>query len=61
MELSQFTGPATVVALLLAAVGAVVCIVHPETLSFSDYLDQMKFLIGGLAVGRGIAVAGKGS
>ena len=51
---------ATIVALLLAAVGAVICIVHPETLTFDAYLDDMKFLIGGLAVGRGLAVAKRG-
>lgn len=46
---------ATIVSLLLAVVGALVVIIQPETLDFSTYLDDMKFLIGGLAVGRGIA------
>jgi hypothetical protein len=58
MDLST-ANVATVVSLLVAAVGAFVVVVHPETLSFSEYLDDIKFLIGGLAVGRGLASAGR--
>lgn len=50
---------ATIAALLMAVVGAIVVVVHPETLSFDQYLEQMKFLFGGLAVGRGLASAGR--
>jgi hypothetical protein len=58
MELST-ANVATILVLLLAAVGAVVVITNPDTLSFQDYLEQMKVLVGGLAVGRGIAAAGR--
>lgn len=56
MDLST-ANVATIVSLLLAAAGAIVVIVHPETLTFDQYFENMKFLIGGLAIGRGIAAA----
>lgn len=48
---------ATLVAVLLVLAGCVIAIVHPETLSFSQLLDDAKYLIGLLAVGRGLAAA----
>lgn len=54
-------GPATVllvlVAVIVVAVGGVVTITHPETLSFSDYLDDLKqlgFAIAGLGGARAL-------
>ena len=49
------------IVVLVAGVGGVIVIVHPETLSFSDYADKLKDLaigVGILGVGRGIASAG---
>lgn len=46
---------ATFLVVVLALVGGVVTIVHPETLSFSTYLDKLGPYVAGLAVGRGIA------
>lgn len=46
-------GPLTVLIVILvtaAAVGGlVVCVVHPETLDFKQYLDDLKTLVLGLA------------
>lgn len=54
-------GPATVLivvaALIILAIGGIVVIVHPETLSFADYLDKVwKFAlaVAGLGAARGI-------
>jgi hypothetical protein len=59
-------GPATVLAVLLAGivtvVGGVVTVAHPETLSFAQYLADLKTTlvgVGVLAVGRGIHLAGQ--
>lgn len=49
----------TIIAVILALAGAVVVIVNPASLSFEEYLDAMKWLLGFLAVGRGIATLGK--
>jgi hypothetical protein len=61
-------GPVTIILVLVASIaaiaGAVVTIVHPETLSFNDYLDQLaKFAgaLGLLGIGRGIHHAAKES
>lgn len=58
MDLST-ANVATILTLVLVVVGAVTVITNPQTLSFADYLDQMKVLVGGLAIGRGIMAAGK--
>lgn len=54
-------GPATVlvvgIALIVVAAGAVVCIVNPDALSFSEYTERLAWLgasAGGLAIGRGV-------
>lgn len=48
---------ATILAVIVAVAGAVVAAVGH--LTFAQYLDAMKWLIGLLAVGRGVGVAGK--
>jgi hypothetical protein len=45
---------ATILIVIVAIAGAVVTIVHPETLSFDQYLKYMTPGAGLLAVGRGI-------
>ena len=47
--------------LVVALTGALVVIIHPETLSFSAYLDRMQEFakaLGLLAIGRGVLGAG---
>jgi hypothetical protein len=60
-------GPATTLvvalALLVALVGGVVVIINPATLDFQHYVDTLSKAIvgaGALAVGRGIAMHGRG-
>lgn len=48
---------ATILAVVLAITGAVVVITGHYT--FPQYLDDMKTLVGLLAVGRGAAAVGK--
>jgi hypothetical protein len=48
---------ATIITIILAIAGGVVCIVQPSTLTFDQYLEQMKYLIGLVGIGRGIAAA----
>lgn len=45
---------ATIIVALIALVGAVVVIVHPETLSFEDYVKNVGIAAGLLAIGRGL-------
>lgn len=59
-------GPMTVLLIVLTAivvlVGGAVVIVHPDTLTFQQYLDALKttaLAVAGTAVGRGILGAGK--
>jgi len=52
---------ATIAAGILLLVGGLVCIVNPDTLTFQQYLDDVWPLIGGVAVGRGIASAKRNS
>ncbi len=54
--LEQFN-VATLIVLVLVVTGAVVTIVNPDSLSFGDYILKVSPLVGGLAVGRGIASA----
>lgn len=48
---------ATILAVILAVTGAVVVVTGHYT--FPQYLDDMKTLVGLLAVGRGAAAVGK--
>lgn len=50
---------ATILVVLLVLAGCVVAVVHPETLSFDQLLDKAGPLVGGLAVGRGLATIGR--
>lgn len=53
-------GPlASIITVVLALVGGAVVIIHPETLSFDEYLTAMAPLVGLVAVGRGIHANGK--
>lgn len=59
-------GPVTVLMILVAVIavvaGGVVVVVHPESLSFDAYLDDLKAFavaLAGLGVGRGILGAGQ--
>jgi hypothetical protein len=59
-------GPVTVLLVVITAVaalaGAVICIVHPDTLTFEALLNDLeKFAIGLglLGVGRGVAAHGR--
>lgn len=49
----------SIITLVLVVTGAVVVIVHPETLSFQDYLTACAPLVGLVAVGRGLHENGK--
>lgn len=49
----------TIIVVIVVLAGAVVSIVNPDTLPFKDYLIDIAPLVGGLAVGRGIAVHGR--
>jgi hypothetical protein len=67
MKLPTSWGPATVlvvaVIVIVVAAGAVVTVVNPDTLSFSDYLDTLsKAAIGAgvLGVGRGLLSGASG-
>lgn len=57
-KLSSANPIVTIIAVIIALAGAIVVIVNPETLSFKEYLDQMKYLLGFVAVGRGLAAIG---
>jgi len=46
---------ATIIVALLVFTGCVVCVLNPDTLSFSALLDNVGPMVGGLAVGRGLA------
>lgn len=46
---------ATILVGLLVLVGCIICVVHPETLTYQQLLDDAGPLVGGLAVGRGLA------
>jgi hypothetical protein len=68
MKLPTSWGPATVlvvaVIVIVVAAGAVVTVVNPDTLSFSDYLDTLsKAAIGAgvLGVGRGLLTGASSS
>jgi hypothetical protein len=50
---------ASILVALFAVVGALLTILHPETLSYKDYLLYMSPMVGGLSVGRGIASHGR--
>lgn len=59
-------GPVTVLLVAIAAIvalaGAAVCVIHPDTLTFQQFLDILwKFAIAlaGLGIGRGIHLGGK--
>jgi|tagenome__1003787_1003787.scaffolds.fasta_scaffold17478381_2 ABC-type transporter Mla maintaining outer membrane lipid asymmetry permease subunit MlaE len=45
----------TIIAVIITIAGALVTIINPAALSFEEYLDAMKWLLGLLAVGRGVA------
>ena len=45
---------ATLIVLVVAIAGAVVTIVHPETLSFANYVKNVGVAAGLLAIGRGL-------
>ncbi len=46
---------ATLIVVLIALVGGLVVILHPETLSFAEYVRNVGVAAGLLAVGRGLA------
>jgi hypothetical protein len=51
-----------IVLVIVAGVGGAVTILQPSTLSFGEYVDALKTLVLGvgiLAVGRGLASAGR--
>ena len=51
-----------VLVLIVAGVGGAVVIVHPDTLSFKQYVDALTALavaVGILGVGRGLAKRGR--
>jgi hypothetical protein len=53
---------ATILALLVAIVGGVIAILHPDTLSFSGYCQDVGIAVGGLGVlGIARSQAGKGT
>jgi hypothetical protein len=59
-------GPLTVLLCIVVAivllVGGAVCVVNPDTLTFAQYLDDLKtfgLAVAGLGVGRGIHGAAK--
>lgn len=45
---------ATVIVALIALVGGIVVVVHPETLSFAEYVKNVGIAAGLLAIGRGL-------
>lgn len=45
---------ATIIVALIALIGGIVVIVHPETLSFEDYVKNVGIAAGLLAIGRGL-------
>ncbi len=52
---------ATIVTVLVAIVGAVIAIVHPETLSFTEYAKTLGYTGAGLGIlGIARAQSGKG-
>lgn len=51
----------TLVFLVYAAVGGVLTIIEPETLSFQEYSERLVIFGGLVGLGRGIAAAGKKS
>lgn len=57
MALLESAPVATLLAIILAITGAVVVVTGHYT--FPQYLDDMKTLVGLLAVGRGAAAIGK--
>lgn len=51
-----------IVVIIVAGIGGIVTIVEPTTLNFASYVDALEKLIVGvglLAVGRGVASAGR--
>lgn len=48
---------ATLIVAALVLCGVVIAIVHPETLSYKELLDDAGPMIGLLAVGRGLAAS----
>ncbi len=46
---------ATLIVAIIAIAGAVLVIVHPETLTFAEYVRNVGVAAGLLAVGRGLA------
>lgn len=45
---------ATILVIILAVVGGVVAIIHPASLSFASYLNDMVIAVGALGIGRGL-------
>jgi hypothetical protein len=45
---------ATILIVIFAIVGGVICLVHPETLSFDQYIKYMAVGVGLLGIGRGL-------
>lgn len=48
---------ATLIVAALVLVGCIIAIVHPETLTYQQLLDDAGPMIGLLAVGRGLAAS----
>lgn len=52
---------ATILALVVAIVGGVIAVLHPETLSFSDYCRDIGIAVGGIGIlGIARSQGGKG-
>lgn len=49
----------TVLVLLIALAGAVITVIHPETLAFKEYATITGGSAGVLGIGRGIAAHGR--
>jgi hypothetical protein len=58
-DLLEQLNVATLIVVALVLAGCVIAIVHPETLAYVDLLKYAGPLVGGLAVGRGIAAHGR--
>lgn len=48
------THVATILVVIFAIVGGAMTVIHPDQLSFADYLNDMSIAVAGLGVGRGL-------